>query len=85
MSSETIKALLMITLFCGLLALLHLPQLINSQAVERWLERPFRSHMRRSVTLPDPGWARQALMGFGFTTGVSPCVTERARSRQDMP
>ena len=34
---------------------------------------------------PDAGWAQQALMGFGFTTGVSPCVTERARSRQDMP
>jgi hypothetical protein len=51
MASETIKALLMITLFCGLQALLHLPQLINSQAVERWLERPICSHMRRSVTL----------------------------------
>jgi hypothetical protein len=36
MASETIKALLMITLFCGFQALLHMPQLINSQAVERW-------------------------------------------------
>jgi hypothetical protein len=35
MASETIKALLMITLFCGLQAALHLPQLINSQMAKR--------------------------------------------------
>jgi hypothetical protein len=36
MASETIKALLMITLFCGLQAALHLPRLINSRTVKRW-------------------------------------------------
>jgi len=35
MASETIKALLMITLFGVLEALLYLPQLINSQVVKR--------------------------------------------------
>jgi hypothetical protein len=49
MASETIKALLMITLFCGLQV--PLPQLINSQAVERWRRATLCSHMRRSVTL----------------------------------
>ncbi len=35
MASETIKALLMIILFCGLEAALHLPRLINSQMIRR--------------------------------------------------
>lgn len=37
MASETTKALLMITLFGVLEALLYLPQSINTQAVKRWL------------------------------------------------
>jgi hypothetical protein len=36
MTSETIKALLMITLFCGLQTALHLPRLLNSRTVTRW-------------------------------------------------
>jgi hypothetical protein len=36
MASETIKALLMITLFCDLQTALHLPRLLNSRAVMRW-------------------------------------------------
>ena len=57
MSSETIKALLMITLFCGLLALLHLPQLINSQAVKRW---------RRATLLHRPNWFARAPIGHAL-------------------
>jgi len=38
MPSEIIKALMMITLFCGLQATLHLPRLINSRTVKRWRE-----------------------------------------------
>jgi hypothetical protein len=36
MASETIKALLMITLFCGLQAAIHLPSLINSRTMILW-------------------------------------------------
>ena len=36
MTSETIKVLLMISLFSGLLATLHLPGRINSQLLKRW-------------------------------------------------
>lgn len=35
MASETIKVLLMITLFCGLQAALHLPRLIDLRKMER--------------------------------------------------
>ena len=45
MASETIKALLMITLFCGLQSALYLPQLINSPTVRRW---------RRAMSLRRP-------------------------------
>lgn len=36
MASETIKALLMIALFCGFQAALHLPRLLSSRTVKRW-------------------------------------------------
>ena len=50
MASETIKALLMITLFGVLEALLYLPQLINSQVARGWYQAmllhrpPWRTH-----------------------------------------
>jgi len=50
MTSEIIKALTMITLFCGLQASLHLPRLINSRTVKCWREailahrRPVGAH-----------------------------------------
>ena len=37
MASETIKAVMMITLFGVLEALLHQPQSVNLQTVNRWL------------------------------------------------
>ena len=43
MASETIKALLMISLFCGLEAALHLPHRINSQMAKR-RRQPIRLH-----------------------------------------
>jgi len=42
MASETIKALLMIALFCGLEAALYLPRLINSQNLKRWRQATLR-------------------------------------------
>ena len=47
MASETIKALMMITLFCGLQTALHLPRLIHSQTIKRW---------RQMTLLPRPHW-----------------------------
>jgi len=48
MASETIKALLMISLFGVLEALLYLPQMINSQTVKRWsqMKLAHRPHWR---------------------------------------
>jgi hypothetical protein len=47
MASETIKALLMISLFCALEAALYWPRLINSQTIKRW---------RQATLLHWPQW-----------------------------
>ena len=66
MASETIKALLMITLFGVLEALLYLPQLINSQVVKRW----------RQATLPHrPHWPTHLPVSYA----VIPLRATRAR------
>lgn len=57
MASETIKALLMISLFCGLQAALHLPRLINSQSIRRW---------QRAVLLHRPLWPASAPIGYAL-------------------
>ena len=59
MASETIKALLMITLFCGLQAGLHLARLINSQMVKRW---------RRAMILHRPHWPAHAPISYDLIT-----------------
>ncbi len=57
MASETIKALLMITMFCGLQAALHLPRLINSQTIKRW---------RQAALLPRPHWPARMPVSYAL-------------------
>ena len=57
MASETIKALLMISLFCGLQAALHLPRLINSQSIRRW---------RRAALVHRPLWPAHASLNYAL-------------------
>lgn len=52
MASETIKALLMVTLFGVLEALLYLPQLINSQTAKRWRQMEFLHRLQWPVQAP---------------------------------
>jgi hypothetical protein len=57
MASETIKALLMIALFCGLQAALHLPRLINSQVIKR---------VRRATLLHRPHWPARPPISYAL-------------------
>jgi hypothetical protein len=57
MASETIKAFLMIALFCGFQALLHLPGLINSEPAKRW---------RRAIILHRPHWLADAPIRYAL-------------------
>jgi len=66
MASETIKALLMITLFGVLEALLYMPQLVNSQIVKRW---------RQSTLLHRPHWPAHAPISYA----VIPVGVRRSR------
>ncbi|HLG81655.1 MAG TPA: hypothetical protein VKY22_11605 [Bradyrhizobium sp.] len=57
MASETIKALMMITLFCSLQAALHLPRMINSQTIRRW---------RQMTLLPRLHWPVHPPAGYAL-------------------
>jgi hypothetical protein len=57
MASETIKALMMITLFCGLETALHMPELIKSQAIKRW---------RQMTLLPRLHWPAHPLVSYAL-------------------
>ena len=61
MASETVKALLMITLFCGLQVSLHLPRLINSRMVKR---------CRRAMILYRPDFHMYAFVRTGTAAQV---------------
>jgi hypothetical protein len=58
MASETIKAFLMITLFCGLQAALNLPRPIDSETVKRW---------RQAMMLHRPHWPAHGPISYAVT------------------
>ena len=58
MTSETIKVLLMISLFCGLQASLHWPRLAISRTTKRW---------RRAMTLYRPELPTYTPVGYALT------------------
>jgi hypothetical protein len=59
MASETIKALLMISLFCGLQAALNLPRLIDLETVKR---------CRQAMMLRRPHWPAHGPISYAVTT-----------------
>ena len=76
MTSETIKVLLMITLFCGLQASLHWPRLAISRTTKRWrramtlslsagIAHVYAGRLRRDAGV---GWAQPTLrLGYDVT------------------